>query len=149
MMTTLAIRDDQTLFDDFQLAVLRQGGVEEVYGYRMPGYAPHNVTPCGEAYLPAFDVERHASRYGFQYLFRSPQGRCLGLVPPGIEVLGEIPFPMEEGDPHHGHPEVGGGPERVASQHPQTAGVRGDGRFKTHLHRKIRNAVWMGPFRRR
>ncbi len=28
-MTALAIREEQTLFDDFQMAVLRQGGVEE------------------------------------------------------------------------------------------------------------------------
>src|SRR3989304_1211864 len=33
--------------------VFGQGGVEEEYGYRMPGDATHNVTPRRAAHLPA------------------------------------------------------------------------------------------------
>ena len=66
------------------------------------------------------------------------EGRVPLLLPAvGVQVLAEVPVPVQQAHPHHRHAEVARRLEVVARQHAQPARVLGEGLGDAELRREV------------
>ena len=89
--------------------VARQVGVKQQHGHLVAADAPDQILPRPQVHRPSLEGDLRAARQLAAELCNWPILRTLGLPSVRVEVLREVTLPMEQGDRHHSHLEIGGG----------------------------------------
>jgi hypothetical protein len=66
-----------------------------------------------------------------------PVIRFLHLIPRRIKALVKIAITVEQGHPHHRHPQISGSPQSISRQNPQTSTIGMHGWVKANFHGEI------------
>ncbi len=111
-----------------------QIGVEEVDWDGVAVATDEVVAPSAQGDHAAFDGHRYAGRLLGAEISRIPGLDVLTLGAGAVQVLLEVSLAVDQGKGDQGNAEIGGGPQGIARQHAQAAGVGGHGGMNGDLH---------------
>ncbi len=114
-------------------------GVQKQNRHDVPGLTPQIVAPCLDLYQVIGHGDHDSHRQEGEELFGGPGRFALGLVPDLVQLLPEISATMKQGHRDHGDAEVGGCPQGVPREDPQSATVGMHRGIDADFHGKIGN----------